>query len=113
MRQLFVMLATSNAGPVILIIALLLVAGVIGYLTAWFYAKSIYTPVIKKLETEKADLLNQVAILKGDIVKANLKADKLTERIGTLEKEISARDKELKELKELNELNELKKPVKQ
>lgn len=109
MKQLFIMLAGSNAGPIILIIALLLVAGVIGYLTAWFYAKSIYTPVIKSLETEKADLQSQVAILKGDIVKANLKADKLVERIGTLEKEIASRDKEIKEL---NELNELKKPVK-
>ena len=55
MTQLFILLAQSVTGAVITIIALLLVAVIIGYFTAWFYAKSVYTPVIKGLEAEKAE----------------------------------------------------------
>ena len=117
MNPLFLMLAEANTGNVILIIALLLVAGIIGYLTAWFYAKSVYTPVIKGLEAEKADLLKrvagleaekadllqQVAGLKDDLAKLTLRSDMQLERIGKLEKEIAEKDVEL---------NNLKKPVK-
>ena len=56
MTQLFILLAQSVTGAVITIIALLLVAAIIGYFTAWFYAKSVYTPVIKGLEADKENL---------------------------------------------------------
>jgi peptidoglycan hydrolase CwlO-like protein len=113
MKTLFILLAQSVTGAVITIVALLLVAAIIGYLTAWFYAKSVYTPIIKDLEAEKADLIKQVAGLKDDISKLNVKVDKLNEKIGQLEeevakkakeitareKEIAARDKEIQSLK--------------
>ena len=51
----------SVAASVVLIVILLLVAGLIGYLTAWYYAKSVYTPVIKKLEDEKIQLNREIA----------------------------------------------------
>lgn len=98
MIQLFIQLAQSVTGAVVTIIALLLVAVIIGYFTAWYYAKSVYTPVIKGLEAEKADLIKQVAGLKDDINKLNATVDKLNDKIGKLEKEISEKDAEIKKL---------------
>jgi peptidoglycan hydrolase CwlO-like protein len=98
MNSFSIILAQSVTGPVLMILALLLVAGIIGYFTAWFYAKSVYTPVIKNLEAEKAELLRQVAVLKDDIVKINGQVDKLNEKIGKLEEEISEKEKEIKKL---------------
>jgi peptidoglycan hydrolase CwlO-like protein len=89
----------SVTGAVITIIALLLVAAVIGYLTAWFYAKSVYTPIIKGLEAEKDDLLRQVAGLKEDITKLNGNIDDLNEKIAKLEEEGKKKDGEINELK--------------
>ena len=92
MNLLLILLAQSKTGAVITIIALLLVAAVIGYLTAWFYAKSVYTPIIKGLEEEKADLQKQVAGLKEDISRLNKKVDGLNEQIAGLEKIVSDKD---------------------
>jgi len=98
MIQLFIQLAQSVTGAVVTIIALLLVAVIIGYFTAWYYAKSVYTPVIKGLEAEKADLIKEVAGLKDDISKLNATVDKLNDKTGKLEKEISEKDAEIKKL---------------
>jgi peptidoglycan hydrolase CwlO-like protein len=95
----FIILAQSVTGAVITIVALLLVAALIGYLTAWFYAKSVYTPIIKGLEAEKADLQKQVAGLKDDVSRLNGKVDELNGKISKLEEQISAREKEIRELK--------------
>ena len=67
MTQLFVQLAQSVTGNVITIVALELVAAIIGFIIAWFYARSVYTPVIKGLETDKTNLNNQVAKLKDEL----------------------------------------------
>ena len=99
MTQLFILLAQSVTGAVITIVVLLLVAAIIGYFTAWLYAKSVYTPVIKGLEADKSSLNNQVAGLKDDISKLNGKVDKLNEKISKLEEEIAEKDKEIKHLK--------------
>ena len=96
MTQLFIPLVLSVTGAVVFIVALLLVAAIIGYFTAWFYAKSIYTPVIKGLETDKAGLTSQVAGLKDDISRLNEKVGKLNEKIGKLEEELSEKEEELK-----------------
>ncbi len=92
----------SKTGAVAFIIALLLVTVVIGYLTAWYYAKYIYTPVIKKLEEEKAELIRKVAEQKEDIGKLNGKVDKSNEKISQLEGELEEKEKELKHLKKKN-----------
>lgn len=93
-----IQLAQSVTGAVITIIALLLVAAIIGYLTAWFYAKSVYTPIIKGLEAEKADLLKQVAGLKEDVRKLNNTVENLNGKINKLEGEIAKKEQEIKEL---------------
>jgi len=95
----FIILAQSVTGAVIAIVALLLVAALIGYLTAWFYAKSVYTPIIKGLEAEKADLQKQVAGLKGDVNRLNGKVDDLNSKISKLEDQLGAKEKEIKELR--------------
>jgi len=117
MTQLFIQLAQSVTGAVIFIVALLLVAVIIGYVTAWFYAKSVYTPIIKGLESEKADLLKQVAGLKDDITKLNAKIEKLNQDIAKLEKQIADKDKLIAEKdKQITErekqISELKNPKK-
>jgi peptidoglycan hydrolase CwlO-like protein len=98
MKPLFIILAQSNTGAIILILALLLVAGIIGYFTAWFYAKSVYTPVIKGLEAEKAELNKQIAGLKDDVIKINEKVNKQNEKISKLEEELANKDKEILKL---------------
>lgn len=98
MTLLFIQLTQTVTGAVITIVALLLVAVIIGYFTAWFYAKSVYTPIIKGLEAEKAELNNQIAGLKNDIVKLNGKVDKLNDKIVRLEEESAEKDKEIKKL---------------
>ena len=94
----FIQLVHSVAGAVITIVALLLVAAIIGYLTAWFYAKSVYTPIIKGLEAEKEDLLKQVAGLKDDVKKLNSTVESLNGKINRLEGEIAKKELEIKEL---------------
>ena len=98
MIQSFI-LAMSVTGAVLSIIALLLVAAIIGYVTAWFYAKSIYTPIIKKLEEEKADLQRQVAGLKDDIRKLNKEIDGLKDQKANLEKSIAEKNKLIEDLR--------------
>ena len=95
MTQLSILIAQSVTGAVLTIIALLLVAAVIGYLTAWFYAKSVYTPVIKGLEKDKADLIRQVEGLKEDIKKLNEKIEVLNKETARLGEVISEKDKQL------------------
>ena len=95
----FIPLAQSVTGAVITIVALLLVAAIIGYLTAWFYAKSVYTPIIRKLEEEKADLQQQVANLKDDIRKLNKEIDSLNEKTKELEKTLAEKDKLIADLR--------------
>jgi peptidoglycan hydrolase CwlO-like protein len=98
MTQLFIQLAQSVTGAVLTIVGLLLVAAILGYFTAWFYAKSKYIPVIKGLEADKAALQKEVAGLKDDVSKLKGEAVKLNEKIAGLEKDLAAKDKEIKEL---------------
>ena len=95
----FIPLAQSVTGAVITIVALLLVAAIIGYLTAWFYAKSVYTPIIEKLEAEKADLQRQVAGLEDDIRKLKKDIEGLNAKVSELEKAVDEKEKQITELK--------------
>ncbi len=107
MGSLIIFQIMSVTAAVILIIALLVVAGLIGYLTAWFYAKSVYTPVIRKLEDEKVQLGREISELKEDIGKLEKKISGLNEKISGLEKEVADREKEISD--KVNEIQELKK----
>ncbi len=117
MKTILLFQAMSLTAAVVLTIALLLVAGLIGYLTAWFYAKSVYTPIIKKLEDEKAQLNREIAGLKDDIMKLKGKIEELDKKVDDLDKDVSEKEREISKKVDIitaleTELSELKKKVK-
>ena len=57
MNTQFILLTQSATSAMIEIALLLIGAALIGFFIAWFYQKSVYTPVIKRLESEK-EVLN-------------------------------------------------------
>jgi uncharacterized protein len=98
MTLLFVQLVSSVTGHVITIVALELAAAIIGFIIAWFYAKSVHTPVIKDLEADRTNLNSQVVRLKGEIGSLSEKANNLDAKISKLEEELASKDKEIKDL---------------
>jgi uncharacterized protein YegP (UPF0339 family) len=98
MTQLFVQLAQSVTGNVITIVAIDIAAAIIGFIIAWYYAKSVYTPVIKGLEADKAALNKKVETLKNELSNLDDKVNKLNEKVGKLEADIAEKDKEIKDL---------------
>lgn len=98
---------TPTTGPLLTIIGLLLVAGLIGYVTAWYYAKSVYTPVIKGLGEDKLRLGNEITGLKGDISNLNNSIDRLSGQVTNLEGEIAEKEKIISGMED--KINELKK----
>jgi uncharacterized protein len=98
MNQLFLQLVQSVTGNVVTIVALELVAAALGFAVAWFYARSVYTPVIKGLEADKANLNNKVAKLKDEFGTLSEKVNKLGEKAAELEKDVAAKDAEIKNL---------------
>ena len=72
-------LAQTLAGTIIEIIVLLLIAGLIGYFTSYFYYRSIYRKKIHKLDSDIKDL--------------HIKNDRLLDQIVKLEKELEEKEK--------------------
>lgn len=105
MTENYILIAQSVTGAVITIIGLLLVAGIIGYVTAWLYAKSVYTPVIKELQKDKEnltlqveDLGRQVEVMKAEIVTLNSTIQSQDEKIRILQKEIEEKESTIKKM---------------
>jgi peptidoglycan hydrolase CwlO-like protein len=105
MNAQFILLAQSVTTAVIEIVLLLIGAALIGFLTAWFYQKHFFTPIVKRLEAEKVDLNNQITGLKSDITDLNkqvtgLKSEngKLNEKISGLEKNLAEKEKKIADL---------------
>jgi peptidoglycan hydrolase CwlO-like protein len=92
MKLLYIILAQSTTGPIIEIILLMLGAALIGFLTAWFYQKSVYTLIIKRLESEKEGLNKKIDGLNNEI-------SELRRKIVDLEKAVTEKGKEIEELK--------------
>jgi uncharacterized membrane protein (DUF106 family) len=74
-----IILAQTLAGTIIEIIVLLLVAGIIGYFTAYFYYRNIYRRKIYKLE--------------GDLKELQVKNDGLQDQVIKLKKELEEKEK--------------------
>ncbi|MFZ0472763.1 MAG: hypothetical protein WAL94_09120 [Bacteroidales bacterium] len=91
MNAQFILLAQSVTTAVIEIVLLLIGAALIGFLTAWFYQKHFYTPIVKRLEAEKVDLNKQVTGLKSE-------NGKLNEKISGLEKNLAEKEKKIADL---------------
>jgi peptidoglycan hydrolase CwlO-like protein len=117
MNSFIILQVMSVTASFILIIFLLLVSGLIGYLTAWYYAKSIYTPIIKKLEDEKIQLNREISKLKEDIVSLKGKIEVLDKKVDDLDKDVSEREREISKKVDIiagleSQIAELKKKIK-
>jgi peptidoglycan hydrolase CwlO-like protein len=99
MNTQLILLVQSATSAMIEIALLILGAGIICFLTAWFYQKSVYTPVIKKLEAEKEELNKKIEGLNKDIAGLKAKIGELENTIKEKEKIIGDKDKEIVLLK--------------
>jgi len=95
MSTLIILLAQTKIIATIEILSFLLVAAIIGYVTAWLYYKSIYVRRIKAIEAEKDELKNHIINLNTD--KSNLQ-----KRLGEKDNEIQYLNKEINALKALH-----------
>ena len=66
MNSILILLEQTKGNATIEILSLLLVAAIIGYITAWLFYKSIYVRKIKAIASEKDELNNQIVNLKSD-----------------------------------------------
>jgi peptidoglycan hydrolase CwlO-like protein len=92
MNTQFILLTQSATSAMIEIALLLLGVALIGFLTAWFYQKSVFTPIIKGLEAEKEDLNKRITGLNNDI-------NGFRKKISELENTITEKNKEIEILK--------------
>ena len=95
MNTQFILLTQSASSAMIEIALLLLGAALIGFFIAWFYQKSVYTPIVKRLESEKEDLNRKVDGLNKDVSRLNGKISELGSKISDLENAIVEKDKEI------------------
>jgi len=66
MNTLIILAVQTKGVAIIVILALLIGAAIIAYLTAWLYSKSIYVKKINIIQAEKDELDKQIAILNTD-----------------------------------------------
>lgn len=85
MNTLFILAIQTKAATIIVILALLIGAALIAYLTAWFYSKSVYVKKIQIIESEKEELKGQIA--------------NLNEEISLLQKNLGEKEQEIENLK--------------
>ncbi|MGE4289302.1 MAG: hypothetical protein AB7E36_11460 [Salinivirgaceae bacterium] len=69
MNTLTIILAQTRTGSIIEMVILLLVAALIGYLTAYFYYKAIYTQKLNEKQAENDKLKNQISSLEQQVSK--------------------------------------------
>jgi len=92
MNTLIILLAQTKSEATIEILSLLVVAAIIGYITAWLFYKSVYARHIKALKSENNELNNH---------NINLNSDKIN-----LHRSLLIKDKEIQHL--IQEINALK-----
>jgi hypothetical protein len=99
MKPLLIILALSNTAAIVEMFVLLIVAALIGYFTAYFYYKSVYTKIINRLEVEKEELTKRIADLKDETGRLNDNIKSLNSKITELELIAAEKDKEIALLK--------------
>jgi predicted flap endonuclease-1-like 5' DNA nuclease len=95
MNTLLVLLEQTKSEATIEILALLLVAAIIGYVTAWLYTKSVYAKRLTVVETEKDELSNQIVIIntdRGNLINNLREKDKEVEKLNI---NLREKDKEM------------------
>jgi len=68
MNTALILLAQTKGGAILEILSLLIVAAIIGYVTAWLFYKSVYEKKLKAVESDKHELNNHIVNLNGKIV---------------------------------------------
>jgi septal ring factor EnvC (AmiA/AmiB activator) len=86
MNTLIVILQQSCTGAILEILLLLVVAGLIGYLTAYFYYKSVYTKKINFLKGEISELKKHLDTLFSEKAKLEETIKEKNAEIETLKK---------------------------
>lgn len=95
MSPIIILIAQTKAGASLEILSLLLVAVIIGYVTAWFYSKSVFAKKLKAVETEKDAVYSENSKLKAD-------KSELFKTIHEREREINQLNKEVQALRALH-----------
>ena len=90
MNTLLILLIQTRIEATIGIIALLLGAGIIGYVTAWLYYKSIYVRRIKVIQSEKEELNKEIAKLYEDKSRLNISLNEKDKEIKNLILEVKS-----------------------
>jgi hypothetical protein len=86
MNTQMIILQQTNTGAIFEILLLLVIAGLIGYLTAFFYYKSVYTKKIDILEGEKIELKNHIETLFSEKLKLETSIKQKEAEIESLKK---------------------------
>lgn len=94
MNAISVLLVQTKSEATIEIALLLLGAGIIGFVTAWFYTRSLFNKKIKAIEAEKDSLKNTIVRINADTVNLH---DRLRDREGEI-KPLILKIKTLEEL---------------
>jgi len=85
MNTILIILQQTQTGAILEILLLLIIAGLIGYLTSYFYYKSVYT--------------KKINILDGEITALKKHIDILSTEKTRLEKSIKEKDAEIEAMK--------------
>jgi uncharacterized membrane protein (DUF106 family) len=106
-NTLLIFLTQTMIGATVEILSLLLVAVIIGYITAWRYYKSVYEGRIKVIESEKDELNNHIFNLNEDKNKLNKSLQEKDNETENLNKNLREKNIETEQL--IMEVNALKK----
>ena len=90
MNTILILLVQTKSEATIEILSFLLVAAIIGYVTAWLYYKSVYVRRIKVIQSEKDELNKEIAKLYEDKSKLNISLNEKDKEIKDLILEIKA-----------------------
>lgn len=84
--SIILILAQSRTGALLEIITMLIIAAIIGFLTAYIYFKSIYIREINFLKEDVDKLTGQVGILKDEVATLGKNLDEKDKEIAGLKK---------------------------
>jgi predicted flap endonuclease-1-like 5' DNA nuclease len=90
MSLLIILLAQTKGEAIIEILSLLIIAAIIGYLTAWLYYKSVYVRRIKIIESEKDELKKHIVNLNAENSNLHISLDEKNHETEHLIKEVNA-----------------------
>lgn len=88
MDPLFLVIQTKSEAT-ILILFLLLIAAIIGYVTAWLYTRSVYKRKIIVIESEKKEINTELSNVKNDNRDLQVSLSVKKKETGDLQKEIN------------------------